>query len=295
MTYPPKLSTPARISTILTRDEQDRVDAAGIGLYRSRHRARAKDVLGDIRERNSSLVLISVRYCEMEGWHQVCRLIREIPRIPTIAILSQETNRTVETLVNLGREGVRHVVDVRSPKGWGDLRRLLADEHGDWLERTALQQLHQAEHPLTEECWLFFEALFRASKSYGSVRQLCVPLSVLPSTLMSRFYRAGLPTPKQYLAMARLTRAAHLFENTGFSIANVANHLEYSSPQSFGRHIRGTMQMTALQFRRSFTGHSMLERFERELIHPYWKVLRCFRPFSGGNRDAEPYAAVRIA
>ena len=40
---------------------------------------------------------------------------------------------------------------------------------------------------------------------------------------MSRFFRANLPAPKRYLALARLVRAAHLFENHGFSIANVSN------------------------------------------------------------------------
>ena len=91
-------------------------------------------------------------------------------------------------------------------------------------------------------CWLLaeanllrrisiFEALFLAPPKLSTVRQLSVQLGVLPSTLMSRFFRSGLPAPKRYLAEARLVRAARLFENPGFSIANVANHLDYSSPQ----------------------------------------------------------------
>jgi AraC-like DNA-binding protein len=278
----PVVRPTTRLSTILTREEQDRVDAAGLGIYTSHHRREPMEVLGDVRGRTSSAVLISVTYCETERWNQVSRMIREISRIPTVAILSAESKYTVETLVKLGREGVRHVIDVRSAMGWGKLRRLLAEEHSDWLERTGMERLLERKTALSDECSLFFEALFKGSRSFGSVRRLAESVEILPSTLMSRFYRAGLPTPKQYLAIARLIRAAYLFENTGFSIANVANHLEYSSPQSFGRHIRGTMGMTALQFRRKYSGLSMFEMFEERLVEPYWKVLRWFKPFTGG-------------
>ena len=58
---------------------------------------------------------------------------------------------------------------------------------------------------------------------------------------MSRFARAGLPSPKNYLAAIRLLHAAFLFETAGLSVADVAYRLEYSSPQSFGRHLRAML------------------------------------------------------
>ena len=105
-------------------------------------------------------------------------------------------------------------------------------------------------------------------------------LDVLPSTLMSRFFRARLPAPKQYLATARLVRAARLFENPGFSVANIANHLDYSSPQSFGRHVRTLMAMTAVQFRERYDGEGMLEHFRDVLVTPHLEKLRHLRPLS---------------
>jgi hypothetical protein len=107
---------------------------------------------------------------------------------------------------------------------------------------------------------------------------------------MSRFFRAGAPTPKRYLAMARLVRAARLFENAGFSIANVANHLDYSSPQSFGRHVRTLLQITAGEFRERYDGARMFDRFRTDLVLPYAEVLRTLRPltppagWTGGTR-----------
>jgi AraC-like DNA-binding protein len=97
---------------------------------------------------------------------------------------------------------------------------------------------------------------------------------------MSRFFRAGVPTPKRYLATARLVRAARLFENSGFSIANVANHLDYSSPQSFGRHVRTLLDTTAGEFRERYDCASMFAKFRADLITPYLDELHTLKPLT---------------
>ena len=97
---------------------------------------------------------------------------------------------------------------------------------------------------------------------------------------MSRFFRARLPAPKRYLAFARLVRAARLFENPGLSVAAVANALDYSSPQSFGRHVRTLLRLTAVQFRERYDGEGMLHRFRAELVAPYVAALRRFTPLA---------------
>ena len=93
-------------------------------------------------------------------------------------------------------------------------------------------------------------------------------LGVRPSTLMSRFARAGLPWPKSYLAAIRLLHAAHLFEDSGLSVADVAYRLEYSSPQCFGRHLRSLLGVTATEFRHRFPFPVAVERFVTLLLHP---------------------------
>ncbi len=271
----------ARISTILTLDERIRVDAAGTGVYIASHHTEPREVLADVKNHGSSVVLMSVQYCERGQWQKVSQMIREIPRIPTVAILSGESARTVETVLQLGQEGVRRIVDVRSRQGWNQLRTILLDERTDRIQELVKRRLQQCLGKVTQGTWVFFEMVLRHSPRIGSVRELAEVLQILPSTLMSRFYRAGLPTPKQYLSLVRLIRAAYLFENSGFSIANVANHLDYSSPQSFGRHVRSVMGVTALEFRKEFTGRKMVEFFEHEVILPYRGILSEFEPFSG--------------
>jgi AraC-like DNA-binding protein len=130
------------------------------------------------------------------------------------------------------------------------------------------------------DCWRFFEILFSAPGNLDTIRVLARHLGVIPSTLMSRFFRAKLPAPKRYLAMARLVRAAQLFENPGLSVANVANRLDYSSPQSFGRHVRGLIQLTAVEFRQKYDGEGMLQRFRADLVLPFLPTLHNFSPLA---------------
>ena len=267
-----------QVATVLTPLERLRVDAAGEGLYRSIHRDTLDDVIRDVREARAAAVVVSVNYCDRASTERVATMVREFPRVPTLALLSELGPRTPQTLLSLGTSGVRRLIDVRDASGWRHLRSALSDECGDPLRRLALGKLGEDLDGASRDCWRFFEALFLCAPSITSVRRLANSLGVLPSTLMSRFFRARLPAPKRYLAMARLVRAASLFENRGFSVANVANHLEYSSPQSFGRHVRTILRVTAMEFREIYDGEGMLDRFRQELVLPHVDRLRRLSP-----------------
>jgi AraC-like DNA-binding protein len=268
---------------VLLPNERTRVDAAGEGLYHSIHRDTVDDVVRDVREARATAVVLSVSYCERASSESVAMMVREFPRIPTLALLSELGPRTPQTLLSLGTSGVRRLIDVRDASGWRHLRSVLTDECGNAMQRLALGRLAQDLDGATPDCWRFFQTLFLSTPDVCTVRRLARRLDVLPSTLMSRFFRARLPAPKRYLAMARLVRAAHLFENQGLSVANVANHLEYSSPQSFGRHVRTLLSMTAMEFRARYDGAGMLERFRADLVVPHLDVLRRLSPLARGR------------
>ncbi|MFL5543296.1 MAG: helix-turn-helix domain-containing protein [Gemmatimonadaceae bacterium] len=205
-------------------------------------------------------------------------MVREFPRIPAVALLTETQSSTPHATLALGQLGIRTLVDARMPAGWQTLRNLLVSQGSSDLQRSALTQISLDLPGVSSDCWRFFELLFDASPKISTVRQLARHLNILPSTLMSRFFRARLPAPKRYLALARLIRAARLFENPGLSVARVANHLDYSSPQSFGRHVRTMMKMSPVKFRSTYDGQGMLQFFRTELVLPYSDVLCAFRP-----------------
>ena len=271
---------PVSVSTILTSDERVRVDAAGQGLYRTLHRDSVDDVLRDLKSQTVGAILVSVNHCRPQEVPRVARLVREFPTIPAVALLTDVQRNTPQAVLSLGQCGVRTLIDVRDPSGWRDLRNVLLSDPMMPIQRLAANMILQDLAGAPEDCRKFFLALFLSPTRVATVRMLSRTLHVLPSTLMSRFFRAHLPAPKKYLALARLTRAASLFENSGLSVANVANQLEYSSPQSFGRHIRTLLRLTAVEFRERYDGEGMLERFRADLMTPFLGTLQHFSPLA---------------
>ena len=275
----PAQSDPFSVATMLTFAERDRVDAAGQGCYRAYHRDTISELFDDLKSNRASAVVFSVARCDHAAHRAVGELVREFPEVPTVALLSRH-DVLPHTLLSLGANGVRQLVDVRDPKGWQELRSYLLDTRTDDLQRRMLGQLAIDLAGARADCRRFFDELFLVPPHVRTVRMLARRMDVLPSTLMSRFFRAQLPAPKQYLATARLVRCARLFENHGFSIANVADHLDYSSPQSFGRHVRIHMQLTANEFRERFDGEGMFQRFRELLVLPYLDRLKRLRPLT---------------
>ena len=198
------------IATLLTPEERLRVDAAGEGCYRTLHRESVDDLIRDLKSHHVQAVLVSVS-CASKHTSRVASLVREFPRIPAVALLSEFELRTPHAVLALGQCGIRRLVDVRLPAGWRELRGTLMADTGDAGQRGVLSQLAVDLSGAAPDCWQFFETIFTCSPRIGNVRQLAKYLEVTPSTLMSRFFRAGAPTPKRYLAMARLVRAARLF------------------------------------------------------------------------------------
>jgi len=284
MSRPHPARAAGAVATILHPSERARVDAAGDGIYRTLHRQTIDEVVHDLRAQRVRAIIVSVARCGPIECTHLARLVREFPRIPAIALLSRLEPATPQAVLTLGQCGVRELVDVREGGGWSDLRTALAAEQGEDIMRTALGALSLDLIGVPDECWRFFEALFREPIGCATVRTLASRLEVLPSTLMSRFFRARLPAPKRYLSYARLIHAAHALENPGFSIANVANHLDYSSPQSFGRHVRTLIGLSALEFRARYDGEGMLQRFREELVLPFAAILRRFYPLTKGTR-----------
>jgi AraC-like DNA-binding protein len=258
------------------------VDAAGSGCFAVVHRDSIPEAVRIVRERPVDAVLVSVHRCGPEQVEVLGHLVREFPGIPTVALVSQHDPSATEMLLRLGASGVRQVVDVTSPAGWARLRQVVG--------QPATRAVARIQGPILDavadappDTRLFLEAMIRLAPDTPTVTHLAQRLYVRPSTLMSRFARAELPSPKNYLAAVRLLHASYLFEASGLSVADVSYRLEYSSPQSFGRHLRAMLGVTALEFRRRFPFPVAVERFVELLILPYQETWKTFHPLAAGS------------
>src|SRR5438270_11872497 len=95
------------VSTVLTPTERIRVDAAGEGSYQALHRDTVEDVVRDLKANRAVAVLVSVARCDSVARASVELMVREFPRVPTVALLSQVAPGTPRTVPRLGQRGVR--------------------------------------------------------------------------------------------------------------------------------------------------------------------------------------------
>lgn len=270
---------PPVIAAVLRPDERSRVEAASSGWFSLVHRESIPEAIRAVRERPVDAVLLSVHRCSSSQLDALGSLVRGFPGIPTVALVSRHDAEGTAALLHLGATGVRQVIDVTGPDGWHRLRQLLG--------QPATRDVARIQGPVIAalgevppDARLFFEALIRLAPDVPTARGLAERLGIRASTLMSRFLREGLPSPKSYLAGMRLVHAAVLFERPGYSVADVAYRLDYSSPQSFGRHLRNLLGVTTTELRRRYTLESALERFIGLMVVPYREVWSRFRPLA---------------
>lgn len=274
---------PPTVATVLLPSERSRVDAAGGGAFTAVHRESVPEAMQVVRERPVDAVLVSVHRCGAADADQVRRLVRSFPGLPAVALMSQRDERASRSLLYLGASGVREVVDVTTPTGWSHLRQLLVEPATRPAARI-LGPLLDRLPGLPDDARVFLEALVRLAPATPTVREIARQFQVRPSTLMSRFSRARLPSAKRYLAAVRLLYAAQYFESEALSVSDVAYRLQCSSPQSLGRHVRSLLGITCTEFRRRFPFPVAVERFGRVMVDPYAAQWRAFHPL-GADQD----------
>jgi AraC-like DNA-binding protein len=275
------IGTPT-VAAVLDPFERSRVDAAGSGCFALVHRESVRDALRLVRERPVDAVLVSLRRCAGEAPALLEQFSRSFPSVPTVALVTRHEPGDSEALLRLGATGVRQVVDATSPAGWRRLREVLGAQPHE-RAHAILTPIMDALGPLTNGSRRVWEELVRTAPETTTVRRLAGALAITPSTFVSRFVRAGLPSPKEYLVAVRLCHAAKLFDEGDLTIADVAYRMEYASPQSFGRHLRVVMGITPSEFRSRYPFCTVLQRFLDQFIVPYKTTWKNFRPLAPGR------------
>ena len=273
-----------RLATLVTARERQQVDAGTVECVRTVHRDTLAEVANDLKRGDVDGAVISAARIEQESAPALSALVRGFPSQTVVGLIGEvDESKAVAAAVTFGRSGVRIVADVRNPNGWRELRNVFdcSTQPEPFIRQALAVVLCDIGTSETDDAVgrnEFFRLVF--APRVGSAKELAAMLGVLPSTLMSRFFRAGLPSPKQYVAYARLLWAAYLGESPAMSIAAIANRLNASSPQSFHRTVRTLMGTSAAEFRGAFNGTRMLERFRDRLVLPYRDTWRAFNPLA---------------
>lgn len=272
------------VCAVLDPLERTRLDAAAGGCFTTLHAGSLRQALQAARKRRVDALVVSAQVCRGDEVPAVARFVKEFPAVATVALVSHHDAAVSQTLLLLGASGVRSAVDCTAPAGWRQLRELVARPLSPAAAQI-LAGLRPALVAATGDMRSFLESLARLAPAIISVDRIAAHVRVPSSTLIARFRRARLPSPKAYLVEMRLLHAAHLFANPGLSVGEVAQRLEYSSDSALRRHLHRMLGLTASQFRRRFPLAVALERYVQLLITPYRETLRTFRPLNAGLWD----------
>src|SRR3954466_9115509 len=112
MQSPPAPPSLVNVSTFLTPAERMRVDAAGEGSYRAIHRDDVAELVGDIKAKRADAVLVSVARCEGPMQPRISAMVREFPRVSTVALVSTASPDAPRVALSLGSSGITQLVDV---------------------------------------------------------------------------------------------------------------------------------------------------------------------------------------
>jgi AraC-like DNA-binding protein len=255
------------------------IDGATDGAFLKVHVESLPEAARAVREHSPSALLLSPSIAQRHGLLAISNLVAKTPGVTAVAVLGDDWTTSHSALLDLGACGVREVVNLAEREGWNRLRSII-DKHGGECGRVIAREILVAMDDASDDARQFFATIVRVAPVTTTVRALAGVIGIDPNTLMSRFFRASLPAPKRYLSMTRLLYAAWFLAMPKISVAATADALHYSSPQSFGRHVRTTLGITAAEFRRVLPMKAALDHYRARLIDPYRETLKSFRPLA---------------
>ena len=277
--------TTADVVTVVDATLHSRLTLALGEVARPVHVASVSAALSVVRERPVRAVLLGQESMTPRSASEVGRLAVTCGGT-LIAVVGGWSPDLSDTLLAFGRYGVRDAVDVSSRDGLCRLRDLVT--RAEWvLANRVAKALEPSLQEASEEMRFFVNYLVRTAPFVGSVTILAAGLRVSQSSLNSRFFRAGLPSPKKYLAYVRLLFAAALLEQPVVSAAQAARRLNYSSPQSFTRHLRGQLGVTVNEFRQRYSFEAVAHHVAFHALSQHGAAIRRFQPLGKIIPDRE--------
>ena len=165
----------ATVATVLLPEERSRVEAAGQDCYVAVHGDSLDDAIRQVRRRRVDAVFLSVHRCDDAAFPRVARFVREFPHVPAVALISRPDLEAPHRVLGLGASGVRDVVDVSVPAGWGRLRELLREPSSPVAARV-MGAIDRDLQDVPPDCRLFFEVVVRRAPELRHMRRWLAPI-----------------------------------------------------------------------------------------------------------------------
>src|SRR5216110_79768 len=225
------------------------------------------DALATIRARPVELAAVDP---QLEGGprpHEIERLRLLFPSLPLI-LYTALSPATAAVLLALGHSGINAVVFTRLDDHPARLREVLAHEEARSASRQLLDQLTAVLAPLPSELRWVVEEVLRAPAELQTVQQVAARARVDRRTFERWFARLRLPSPRHFLAAARVLYAHRLLQDPGFTIEDVSKRLGYAQAKTLQQHARTYLGLTAGEMRLSLTADEATARIVQGFLTP---------------------------
>jgi AraC-like DNA-binding protein len=264
------------IVSVIPARLRSQCDAVVSTQHRTVHADSATEALAALRTTSPHFLLLAPSILRRDSPHAVRELIDRSTGAITVAVVG-DGPPAHRALMELGAAGVRRCLDVSERDAWPKLREMISQAEGK-TAATILRRVMDEIAQMTPDLRHFLEVLIYGAPRASTVRVLAPAVGVRVTTLVSRFVRAGLPTPKQYLVATRLLYVAAMFDEERMTVGAVAYRLRYASPQSLGRHLRLELGITPSEFRARHPFNAWLDRYIATVVGPFVTILRTFDP-----------------
>src|SRR5213594_670867 len=225
------------------------------------------EALTAIRSRPVELALVDPLLSGEARSQEIERLRVLFPSLPLI-LYTTLTPRSAGVLLALGQRGIQHVVFAHYDDHPVRLREVLAQEEARSSSRQLLDQLAGALAPLPSQLRWVLEESLRSPGDVQTVTQVAARARVDRRTCERWFTRVGLPSPRHFLAAARVLYAHRLLQEPGFTIEDVAKRLGYAQAKTLQLHARAYLGLTAGEMRLSLSPEEALERVVQRFLTP---------------------------
>ncbi len=195
---------------------------------------------------------------------EVERLRVLFPSLPLILY----TPVIAPVLLAMGKCGITQVVLSPTEDHPDRLRGLLSEEAMQSASQRLLDQLTTALAPLPAELRWVLEDAMRSPGAVQTIQQVAARARVDRGTCARWFARAGLPSPRDILAAARVLYAHRLLKDPGFTIEDVAKRLGYAQAKTLQQHARKYLGLTAGEMRLSLTADEATARIVQGFLTP---------------------------
>src|SRR5438552_8355149 len=199
---------------------------------------------------------------------EVERLRVLFPSLPFILYTPVMTPELAPVLLQMGKCGISQVVLSRTEDHPDRLRDLLSEEAMHSASHRLLEQLTAALAPRPPGLRWVLEDALRTPGEVQTIQQVAARARVDRGTCARWFTRAGLPSPREILAAARVLYAHRLLQDPGFTIDDVAKRLGYAQAKTLQQHARKYLGLTAGEMKLSLTADQATGRIVQGFLTP---------------------------